>query len=58
MAFTAGFHTALLITGGLAVAAGIVALVTLTGPRPRVEEAAPADRCCPLDGPPLRTVAG
>lgn len=57
-AFTAGFHTALLITGGLAAAAGVVAFVTLTGPRPTVADAAPADLCCPLDGPPLRTVPG
>ena len=57
LAFTEGFHTALLIAGGLAATSGIVALAALTGPGPQVAEATPADLCCPLDGPPLRTAA-
>jgi EmrB/QacA subfamily drug resistance transporter len=53
-AFTEGFHTALLITGGLAIASGVVAFLTLTGRPEAAHDAAPPTSHCPLDGPSLR----
>jgi EmrB/QacA subfamily drug resistance transporter len=53
-AFTDGYATALVITGILAVASGVVALVTLTGRPAARHECAPPTSSCPLDAPPLR----
>jgi EmrB/QacA subfamily drug resistance transporter len=55
VAFTEGFHTALLITGGLAIGSGVLAFVLLTGRPEARHEAAPPTRHCPLDAPSLRT---
>jgi hypothetical protein len=53
-AFTDGFHTALTITGGLAVVAGVVAFVGLTGRPEAVHEECPPVTHCPLEAPALR----
>jgi hypothetical protein len=54
VAFTDGFHTALTITGVLAMLSGVVALVTLTGRPEAAHEDAPPMSHCPLDAPSLR----
>ena len=53
--FTDGYETALTITGLLAVASGIVALLTLTGRPEARHDLAPPLTNCPLDAPALRT---
>ena len=58
-AFSDGFHTAALITAGMAVAGGLLAAATIrdpdraVAPRPAVAD----DHHCPLDAPPLRRSA-
>jgi len=59
--FSAGFHTASLISAGLCVGAGALAFLTIRNPRPAAPEAAAAARpeerpClhCGLDSPPRR----
>jgi hypothetical protein len=59
--FSAGFHTASLISAGLCVAAGALAFLTIRNPRRAAPEAAAAARAeerpvlsCGLDGPPRR----
>jgi hypothetical protein len=53
-AFTDGFRSALVMTGGLAMASGVIAFVALGG-RPGAEhDAAPATTLCRLDAPGLR----
>jgi hypothetical protein len=53
-AFTDGFHTALTMTGGLAILAGGVAFLTLTGDPQARHDACPPASSCPLEAPPLR----
>jgi hypothetical protein len=57
-ALAAGFRTAVLISGGLCAAGGLLAAVTITNP-PRVARpaAAPPGEClhCGLEAPPLTT---
>ena len=55
VAFTEGFHQALLITGVLAMASGVVAFFGLTGRPQASHEDAPPTTHCPLDAPSLRT---
>ncbi len=52
--FTAGFHRAMIITGLLAAASGVIAFVFLTGRIPAPTEDAPPCRSCPLDAPGIR----
>jgi EmrB/QacA subfamily drug resistance transporter len=57
--FSAGFHTAALITAGLCVVAGVLAAVTIRNPErvaraPRAAEARPRALHCGLDAPPQR----
>ena len=57
--FSAGFHTASLISAGMCIAGGAVAAVTIRNPRP-AELAAPTPAQlfhCGLDSPPARTAA-
>lgn len=58
--FSAGFHTASLISAGLCVAGGVVAAVTIRNPRPAAPKAAraPAQAFhCGLDAPPSLVAA-
>jgi len=58
--FSAGFHTASLISAGLCIAGGAVAAATIRNPRPAGPGAPPAPAQlfhCGLDGPPARTTA-
>ena len=58
-ALAAGFRTAVLISGALCAAAGLLAAVTITNPAPvtRPAGAAVPEQClhCGLDAPPLTT---
>jgi EmrB/QacA subfamily drug resistance transporter len=54
VAFTEGFQTALTITGGLAIASGVLAFMLLTGRPVARHEGCPPAPNCPLDAPPLR----
>ena len=54
--FSAGFHRAMLIAAGATLTGGLIAAVGIRNPRP-VRAAAPAESCCPIDGPPLRRQA-
>jgi EmrB/QacA subfamily drug resistance transporter len=51
-ALSAGFHTAVLIAGGLCVLGGLVAAATVRNPA-RPAATGPAHRHCPLDAPPV-----
>lgn len=53
-AFTEGYRRALLVTAGLAAAAGGLAFVGLAGVRPGPVAESPEAATCPLDAPPLR----
>jgi EmrB/QacA subfamily drug resistance transporter len=53
-AFTEGFHRALTMTGVLAIAAGGVAFLTLTGRPEATHQGAPPTSHCPLEAPALR----
>ena len=55
-AFVTGFHTAMLITAGLAAAGGVLAAATIRNPlaEPALPTP-PAHYICGLDAPPLRT---
>ncbi len=58
--FSAGFHTASLISAGLCLVGGAVAAITIRNPRPAGPAAAPAPAQlfhCGLDSPPARTTA-
>jgi EmrB/QacA subfamily drug resistance transporter len=61
-ALAAGFRTAVLISGALCAAGGLLAAVTITNPArgPRPAGASLPDQClhCGLDAPPLTTAAG
>jgi EmrB/QacA subfamily drug resistance transporter len=54
--FSAGFHTASLISAGLCVVAGVLAAITIRNPRraPLAAEAEPQALTCGLDAPPQR----
>jgi EmrB/QacA subfamily drug resistance transporter len=56
----AGFRTAVLISGALCGAGGLLAAVTITNPARGRREAAPPEQClhCGLDAPPLTTARG
>jgi EmrB/QacA subfamily drug resistance transporter len=57
--FSSGFHTAVLLSGGLCVLSGLMAAATIRNPAkaPEGEEAGPAarQRSCGLDAPPNRS---
>ena len=57
--FSAGFHTASLISGGLCVVAGVLAAGLIRNPHPETRAATrPADRLhCSLDAPPAHIAA-
>ena len=61
-ALAAGFRTAVLISGGLCAAGGLLAAVTITNPRkvPRSAGGPAPEEClhCGLDAPPLTTSVG
>ena len=56
--FSAGFHTASLISAAMCIAGGVVAAVAIRNPRRAAPGPAPAQLFyCGLDGPPARTTA-
>jgi EmrB/QacA subfamily drug resistance transporter len=59
-ALAAGFKIAVLISGGLCAAAGLLAAVTITNPRGGPEPAEAPGYClhCALEAPPLRAALG
>jgi EmrB/QacA subfamily drug resistance transporter len=61
-ALAAGFRTAVLVSGALCAAGGLLAAVTISNPahRHRAGEAAASQQClhCGLDAPPLTTTTG
>jgi EmrB/QacA subfamily drug resistance transporter len=58
--FSAGFHTAALISAGLCVLGGLLAAATIRNPRPTVPAAPPVRGRvhCGLDAPPAEVTAG
>jgi MFS family permease len=59
-ALAAGFRTAVLISGALCAAGGLLAAVTITNPARGYRDAAMPEQClhCGLDAPPLITTTG
>jgi EmrB/QacA subfamily drug resistance transporter len=59
-ALAAGFRTAVLISGALCAAGGLLAAVTITNPPRGHRDAAMSEQClhCGLDAPPLTTTTG
>ncbi len=53
---TEGFHTAMVLSGLVCIAGGVLAWLTIRNPAPRVEvETRPARFSCAVDAPPLAT---
>jgi EmrB/QacA subfamily drug resistance transporter len=55
VALTEGFETAMHLTALLAAGSGVLAFVTLAGPRPTLAPEPEPHRHCPLEAPPLRS---
>ena len=53
-ALAAGFHTAMLVTAGLAVAGGVLAFVTISSDVLAEQPPAPHPSSCALAGPPAQ----